>query len=83
MPQIKIYSTTTCPYCHLEMEYLDSKGKKYDYILVDKDPAKLEEMVKLSGTYAVPFTHIIKDDGSEERILGFDQPRIAAALGLA
>jgi glutaredoxin 3 len=82
MAQIKIYSTTTCPYCHLEMEYLDSKGQKYEYILVDKDQAKLEEMVKLSGTYAVPFTHIIKEDGSEEKILGFDQPRLAEALSL-
>jgi glutaredoxin len=64
------------------MEYLDSKKQKYEYILVDKDQAKLEEMVKLSGTYAVPFTHIVKDDGSEESILGFDQPKLATALGL-
>ena len=26
---IKIYSTPTCPYCHLVKEYLSSKGLNY------------------------------------------------------
>jgi hypothetical protein len=31
----------------------------------------------------VPCTHITKDDGTEEKILGFDKARIDTALGLA
>jgi hypothetical protein len=39
-------------------------------------------MIDLSGQMGVPFTVIQKDDDTEEHILGFDQPRLVAALGL-
>jgi hypothetical protein len=30
----------------------------------------------------VPCTHIVKDDGTEVNIMGFDKPKINEALGL-
>jgi hypothetical protein len=40
-------------------------------------------MVDTCGSMGVPCTHIMKDDGTEERILGFDKAQIDAALGIA
>lgn len=80
--RVMIYSTTTCPYCKLEKEYLDSKGIKYTNIFVDQDSKAAEGMVKISGQMGVPFTVITYDDGSKETILGFDRAKIDLALGL-
>lgn len=64
----------------MEKEYLASKGVQYDDILVDKDPAKAQEMIQISGQMGVPFTVIIKDDGSKETILGFDKQKLESLL---
>lgn len=82
MAKITIYTTTTCPYCKMAKEYLDSKGIKYENIFVDQDPTAAEDMVKISGQMGVPFTVITKDDNSRETILGFDREKINQALGL-
>lgn len=79
---ITIYSTTTCPYCKLEKEYLDSKGIQYTNIFVDQDPKAAEEMVKISGQMGVPFT-VIEKDGQKTTILGFDKDKINQALGIS
>lgn len=81
--KIQIYTTTTCPYCKLEKEYLDSKGIKYENIFVDQDPKAAEDMVKISGQMGVPFTVITKEDGSQVTILGFDKDKINQALGVS
>lgn len=82
MVKVTIYTTTTCPYCKLEKEYLDSKSIQYENIFVDQDSKAAEEMVKISGQMGVPFTVIISDDGSKKAILGFDRAKIDSALGL-
>ena len=81
--QVKIYTTTTCPYCKLEKEYLDSKGIKYENIFVDQDAKAAEEMVKISNQMGVPFTVIADDSGKLTTILGFDKDRINQALGIS
>ena len=80
--KIQIYTTTTCPYCKLEKEYLDSKGIKYDNIFVDQDAKAAEDMVKISSQMGVPFTVITKEDGSQVTILGFDKDKINQAIGI-
>jgi glutaredoxin len=82
MSQVKIFTTTTCPYCKMEKSYLDSKGIKYDNVFVDEDEEAAKKMIEESGQMGVPFTVITKDDGSKEEILGFDQKKISAALGI-
>lgn len=81
--QVKIYTTTTCPYCKAEKEYLDSKGIKYENIFVDQNPQAAEEMVKISNQMGVPFTVITKDDGSQVTILGFDKDKLNQSLGIS
>ena len=83
MVKVKIYSTTTCPYCKMEKEYLDSKGIKYENFFVDQNPTKAQEMMDESGQMGVPFTEITKDDGTEEKILGFDKEKLNKAIGIS
>lgn len=82
LAQVTIYTTTTCPYCKLEKEYLDSRGIKYVNVFVDQDAKAAEEMVKISQQMGVPFTVIVHEDGSKDTILGFDKEKINSSLGL-
>ena len=83
MATVKIFTTTTCPYCKLEKAYLDSKGIKYDNVFVDHDEEAARKMIEESGQMGVPFTEITKDNGSQVKILGFDKGKINEALGIS
>ena len=83
MIETKIYTTTTCPYCKMEKDYLDSKGVKYENIFVDNDPDAATEMLEKSGQMGVPFTVIQKEDGTEVKILGFDKEKINEAIDIS
>ena len=82
MVNVKLFKTTTCPFCKMESEYLDSKGIKYEAIFVDQDENAAKKMVEESGQMGVPFTEITKDDGTSVKILGFDRNKINEALGI-
>lgn len=82
MIKVSIYTTTTCPFCKMEKDYLNFKNIQFEEILVDNNPEKAKEMIEKSGQMGVPFTIIQKEDGSEINILGFDRPKIDEALGL-
>lgn len=82
MATIKIFTTTTCPYCKMEKAYLDSKGIKYENTFVDHDEEAAKKMIEESGQMGVPFTEITKDDGTVVKILGFDKSKINEALGI-
>lgn len=62
---IKIYTTPTCAYCHVLMDWLDEMGIKYQEV----DATKYPEIK------AVPVTEI-----GDEKIEGFDRPAIKKAL---
>lgn len=81
--KVTLYSTTTCPYCKMEREYLQSKNIQFEDILVDQDAKAAEEMVKISGQLGVPFT-VVKDDSGQitKTILGFDKEQLNQILGL-
>ena len=82
MPKITIYTTTTCPFCKMQKEYLKSKNIDFLEILVDENPEEAQKMIELSGQLGVPFTVITKDDGSVDKILGFDKVRLDSVLGI-
>lgn len=82
MKNITIYSTATCGFCKMLRGYLNDKGIKYDLKMADEDQSIARELYEKSGQLGVPFTIITDDDGSEEKILGFDRQRIDAALSL-
>lgn len=78
---IKIYSTSSCPYCQMLKDYLKEKGFDYVEKLVDQDELAKVEMAKVSGGFlGVPFTIITKNDGTEETIIGFDKGKLGEIL---
>ena len=62
---IKVYTTPTCVYCHALMDWLDSKGIKYEEVDATKHP----------DITAVPVPEI-----NGQRIVGFDRPAIKRAI---
>ncbi len=78
---ITIYSTTTCSYCHALKAWLDKQNIAYDYKLTDEDDDAMAEFMQVNdGMLGVPLTVITSDDGSEAKILGFDQAKLTSAL---
>jgi glutaredoxin len=76
-PDITIYSTSWCAFCHTEMQWLDKLGIPYVAKDVETDKeAYAELMAKNGGNYqGVPVTDI-----KGEIILGFDRPKLTAAI---
>ncbi len=78
---ITIYSTTTCSYCHVLKAWFDKQNIGYDYKLTDEDDDAMAEFMNVNdGMLGVPLTVIKKDDGSEAKIIGFDQAKLTSAL---
>jgi len=75
MPTVKVYSTSTCPYCLRAKSYLQQKGIPFENYDVSSDESKLQEMVKVSGQMGVPV--IVVDD---KVIVGFDRERLEQLL---
>ncbi|OGB74785.1 hypothetical protein A2810_00530 [candidate division Kazan bacterium RIFCSPHIGHO2_01_FULL_49_10] len=80
--QYIIYSTPTCGYCRLLKDWLTEQGVAFENVDVAMDPKRGQEMIQKTGQMGVPVSLITLADNREEIILGFDQRRIAALLGL-
>ncbi len=78
--KITVYSTTTCPYCMMLKRWLDSKQIEYQEYLVDRNPYAAQVMVQQSGQMGVPFSTVEHDDGTVDKILGFDREKFNLAL---
>lgn len=72
---IIVYSTPTCPYCHMVKEFLESKGIAFTDKNVAVDDVAADEMVKKTGQMGVPVTDI---DG--KFVIGFDKVAIEELL---
>lgn len=74
---IKVYSTSTCPYCTMVKEFLKKNNIEFESIDVGTDEEVAKEMMEKSGQMGVPVLDI---DG--EIIVGFDKKAITRALGI-
>ena len=82
--KVTIYSTTTCPYCKLLKTYLKEKNISFTEKVIDTDDAAREEMEKISGGFlGVPYSVIVKDDGTEVKVVGFDKGKFNETLGIS
>ena len=75
MAKIKIYSTSTCPYCEMAKEYFKKNNVVYEDYDVAEDEKAREEMIQKSKQMGVP---VIDIDG--KIIIGFNKPEIDKAL---
>lgn len=73
--KITIYGAEWCGPCHMTKHYLEDKGIQYNYVDVDSDPAGGLEAINKSGQRAIPVI-----DVSGDIVIGFDRPRLDAAL---
>lgn len=76
-PQITVYSTTWCAFCKTEKQWLDKLGIPYVAKDIEQDEEANKELLeKLDGDFrGVPVTDVAGD-----MILGFDRPKIQAAM---
>lgn len=58
MKEVTIYTTPTCHYCHMAMEFFDENKVKYTRKDVVEDMAARQEMVEKSGQLGVPVIDI-------------------------
>ncbi len=72
---VRVFSTSTCPYCKMAKTYLDEMGIAYENVDVAADAAGRDEMIKKSGQMGVP---VIDVDG--ELVIGFDKERLDGLL---
>jgi len=80
--KVKVYATTTCPYCTMIADWLTSKKVPFEKIMVDQDQKAAIAMVQKTGQMGVPVTEIEYPDRKPEIVVGFDQPQLAYMLGL-
>lgn len=72
---VTVYSATWCAFCHAAKQYLDKLGVKYQDKDVEMDVQNAVDAVTKSGQRGIP----VLDIGGDI-IIGFDRPRIDAAL---
>lgn len=75
--KVKVYSTSTCPYCIRAKQFLKDNNIVFEDLDVSGNQTAAEEMIQKSGQMGVPVLDI---DG--EIIVGFDKEKIKSALGL-
>ena len=76
-PNVKVYSTPTCPYCFMAKDFLKQNGIHFEDINVAQDHEAAHQMIEKSGQMGVP---VIEIDG--KMIVGFDREAIKKALGI-
>ena len=83
MVRILIYSTMICPYCVAAKNLLKQRGLPYEEVLIDRDPARRDEMLERSQRRTVPQIFI-----GDQHVGGYDEltrwdrdGRLAAATG--
>jgi glutaredoxin 3 len=55
MNNVIMYSTQVCPYCLMAERLLKSRGVEHiEKVLIDKDPARRDEMMTRTGRRTVP-----------------------------
>lgn len=81
MKSVMIYTTPTCGFCAMTKRFFKEHNVTYAEKDVSRDAAGAEEMIEKSGQMGVPVT-VVSENGNETLIVGFDRPRLAAALDL-
>ena len=76
-PKVKIYTTSTCPWCMKTKELLKANKVKYEEVNVATDEKARNEMFDKSGQFGVPVT-----DVGGTIIVGYDKEALKKALNL-
>lgn len=77
MKKVKIYTTSTCPYCFMAKDYLKEKGVEFEEVDLTEDPEEARKLIEKTGYSGVPQIQI-----GEEFVIGFDKDKIDQLLEL-
>jgi glutaredoxin-like YruB-family protein len=73
--KVKVYSTTTCPWCVKVKEFLKEHKVAYEDINISTDEKARAEMFEKSGQFGVPVVEI-----GDNIIIGFNREALKKAL---
>ena len=76
MKKVKIYTTSTCPWCMKTKEFLKENNVEYEEIDVTSDREAAKEMVEKSGQMGVP---VIDVEG--QIVVGYDPDKLKELIG--
>ena len=76
-PKVKVYTTTSCPWCHKTKEFLKDSKVKYQEVNVGEDEKARNEMFEKSGQFGVPVV-----DVNGTIIVGYDKEALKKALSI-
>lgn len=76
-PQVTIYSTPTCHFCHAAKDFFTANNVAFTDFNVGTDLEKRKEMIEKSGQMGVPVITIGKD-----LLVGFDEPKLRELLAI-
>lgn len=82
MKKVTVYSTTTCPYCRMLVDWLHKNEIKFTEYKVDQNPIAAQNMIRLSGQMGVPYTTVEEGDDLKG-VLGFDVQTLTTLLKTA
>lgn len=75
--KVRVFSTSTCPWCNVAKQFLKDSHVEFEEVDVSADPHAAQEMVRKSGQRGVP---VIEIDG--KMIVGFNKEALKKALAL-
>lgn len=73
--KVIVFSSPTCGFCHMAMEYFDKKGVAYTEKDITVDQDALTFVLEKVGQAVTPIIKI-----GDEIVVGFDRPKIDEAL---
>jgi glutaredoxin 3 len=77
---VTVFSTTWCPYCKVEEEWLKSEKIDHKVVLIDEDATAAMYIVDKTGQRGVPVTEVVFQDDSAEYVIGFDKAKLKPLL---
>ncbi len=75
--KVIVYSTSWCAFCHTEMQWLEKLGVDFVAKDIEADKAAYEELMSKNGG---SFSGVPVTDIAGELVLGFDRPKLQAAM---
>lgn len=75
--KVKVYTSSSCPYCNMVKKFLREHGVKFKEINISKKPNAARELAKKTGQVGVPVTII-----GNKKVIGFNKEKLKKILNI-
>jgi glutaredoxin len=62
------------------MKFLDMKKVEYETVNIEETPDAMEKVMAMTGRSIAPTTLILKNDGSEEVVVGYNLGQVLQSI---